>query len=308
MDITCMLVPVILFVYNRPWHTRQTIDSLKKNELADSTELIVFSDAPKNEKAESQVKEVRDYLKTIEGFKSVKIIEREHNWGLAASIIDGVTEVVNEYGRVIVLEDDIVTSPVFLQYMNQALDFYADKKDVWHISGWSYPIESEGLGDAFLWRGMNCWGWATWSDRWKHFKKDPEGLIKNWTSDDQKAFDLGGTGVFWPQVLGNATGKLNTWAIFWYATIFQNKGLCLNPTVSYVDNIGHDGSGVHCGNDTSHLSAELCQKESINLPTDIFESKLAVSRIIRFYKSNTLPLYKRALNKICRKLIGRNLL
>jgi len=302
-----MLVPVILFVYNRPWHTRQTIDSLKKNELADSTELIIFSDAPKNEKAESQVKEVRDYLKTIEGFKSVKIIEREHNWGLAASIIDGVTEVVNEYGRVIVLEDDIVTSPVFLQYMNTALDFYADKKDVWHISGWSYPIESEGLGDAFLWRGMNCWGWATWSDRWKHFKKDPEGLINSWSSDDKKAFDLGGTGVFWPQVLGNATGKLNTWAIFWYATIFQNKGLCLNPIVSYVDNIGHDGSGVHCGNDTSHLSAELCQKESINLPTDIFESKLAVSRIIKFYRKNTIPLYKRAVNKISRILIGRNL-
>ncbi|WGL63768.1 glycosyltransferase [Pseudomonas sp. CW003PS] len=303
-----MLVPVILFVYNRPWHTRQTIDSLKKNELADSTELIVFSDAPKNEKAESQVKEVRDYLKTIEGFKSVKIIEREHNWGLAASIIDGVTEVVNEYGKVIVLEDDIVTSPVFLQYMNQALDFYADKKDIWHISGWSYPIESEGLGDAFLWRGMNCWGWATWSDRWKHFKKDPEGLIKNWTSDDKKAFDLGGTGVFWSQVLGNAAGKLNTWAIFWYATIFQNKGLCLNPTVSYVENIGHDGSGVHCGNDTSHISTELCKKGSINLPVELSESKSAVSRIIKFYKSNTLPLYKRALNKIGRKLFGRNLI
>lgn len=298
--------PVVLFVYNRVTHTRETVSSLNLSTISPQTDLIVFSDAPKNEKAKSQVKEVRDYLKTIEGFKSVKIIEREHNWGLAASIIDGVTEVVNEYGRVIVLEDDIVTSPAFLKYMNQALDFYAEKKDVWHISGWSYPIESEGLGDAFLWRGMNCWGWATWSDRWKHFKKDPEGLIKNWTSDDKKAFDLGGTGVFWSQVLGNAAGKLNTWAIFWYATIFQNKGLCLNPTVSYVDNIGHDGSGVHCGNDTSHLSAELCQKESINLPTDIFESKLAVSRIIKFYRKNTIPLYKRALNKISRILISRN--
>lgn len=300
--------PVVLFVYNRVAHTRETVSSLKLSTISPQTDLIVFSDAPKNEKAESQVKEVRDYLKTIKGFKSVKVIKREHNWGLAASIIDGVTDVVNEYGRAIVLEDDIVISPAFLQYMNQALDFYEDKKDVWHISGWSYPIDKEDLGDAFLWRGMNCWGWATWSDRWKHFKKDPEGLIKNWTTDDKKAFDLGGTGVFWSQVLGNASGKLNTWAIFWYATIFQNKGLCLNPAVSYVENIGHDGSGVHCGNDTSHLSAELCQKESINLPTDIFESKLAFARIIRFYRKNTLPLYKRALNKLSRKLVGRNLI
>jgi GT2 family glycosyltransferase len=113
--------PIALFVYNRPWHTRQTVEALKKNELASESELFIYSDAPKNGKAKEKVKEVREYIKTIDGFKKVTIIERENNWGLADSIIDGVTKIVNEYGKIIVLEDDLVTSPYFLKFMNEAL-------------------------------------------------------------------------------------------------------------------------------------------------------------------------------------------
>jgi hypothetical protein len=299
-------VPVIIFVYNRPQHTRETVEALLKNDLADESDLTVFSDAAKNSGAAQQVQEVRDYLKTITGFKSVRIVEREENWGLAKSIIQGVTEVVNQYGKVIVLEDDIVTSPAFLQFMNQALNFYEEQKRIWHVSGWSYPIETEGLDDVFLWRAMNCWGWATWADRWQHFEKNPTALIENWTAEQKDQFDLDGSGVFWNQVEANAAGKINTWAIFWYATIFQNHGLCLNPAVSYVDNIGHDGSGVHCGSDNGHRSTNLCTSGQVNFITDYDESEVAVARIVEFYKRLKKPFHVRLVNKISRVLLGRN--
>ena len=300
-------VPVIIFVYNRPQHTRETVEALLKNDLADQSDLTVFSDAAKNSGAAQQVQEVRDYLKTITGFKSVRIVEREENWGLAKSIIQGVTEVVNQYGKVIVLEDDIVTSPAFLQFMNQALNFYEEQKRIWHVSGWSYPIETEGLDDVFLWRAMNCWGWATWADRWQYFKKNPTALIENWSAEEKNRFALDGSNSFWKQVEANAEGKIDTWAIFWAATIFQNSGLCLNPAVSYSDNIGHDGSGVHCGSTNSYRPTNLCTSRQINLIEDYKESGVAVARIIEFYKRLKKPFHVRLVNKISRMLLDRNL-
>ena len=221
--------PIVLFVYNRLWHTKQTIEALKKNELANESELFIYSDAPKNEDDQKQVENVREYLKTIDGFKKITIIERKENFGLAKSIISGVTEIVNKYGKIIVLEDDLVTSPHFLKFMNEALEFYSNKTKVWHISGWNYPIEYNKNIDTFLWRVMNCWGWGTWADRWKFFEKNIDKLVKTFSKEDIKRFNVDGYENFWNQVIENKEGKINTWAIFWYATIFKNNGLCLNP-------------------------------------------------------------------------------
>ena len=294
------LAPIILFVYNRIWHTQQTVEALQKNELADKSDLIIYSDAPKNDKAWSQVQEVRDYIKTVDGFKSVKIIEREKNWGLAANIIDGITDVVNQYGKIIVMEDDIVTSPAYLSFMNQALDVYQNKEKVWHISGWNYPITIDGFGDAFFWRVMNCWGWATWADRWVHFEKNPKGLIDNWSSEQKHHFDLDGSGIFWHQVTANAEGKMNTWAIFWYATLYEKGGLCLNPTLSYIDNIGHDGSGVHCGNVQTFTTTRpgLCNKTQLNWPAEITESILAVERLKKQMNQNLFKIMRKRVWKL----------
>lgn len=304
------IAPIVLFVYNRPWHTRQTVEALQKNYLANQSDLIIYSDAPKNDQDSSKVQEVRDYLRTIDVFRTVKIIEREKNWGLAANIIDGVTEVVNHYGKVIVMEDDIVTSPAFLSFMNQTLDFYQNENKVWHISGWNYPIDLQSLGDAFFWRVMNCWGWATWADRWQHFEKNPRRLIQQWSSQQKYHFDLDGSGVFWHQVIANLKGKMNTWAIFWYATIYERGGLCLNPTLSYVDNIGHDGSGVHCGNvqTLTQNKSILCDKPIINMPLKIEESIIAIQAIKQYYKNQKKSFFMRAINKISRLMIGRNIL
>ena len=306
--MTLTYAPIVLFVYNRPWHTQQTIDTLQKNELAEQSDLVVYSDAAKNDEAKKSVEEVRRIVRNITGFKQVTIVEREKNWGLADSIIDGVTAIVNQYGKIIVLEDDVVTSPYFLRYMNDALDYYQDTGTVMHVSGWNYPIELEGLGDVFLWQVMNCWGWATWENRWSKFENNPDKLINDFTSEQQSHFDLDDSGVFWSQIVANSNGKINTWAIFWYATIYQNKGLCLNPSLSYVENIGHDGSGVHCSDSGVIEKRKLNQYCRLNLDIEITESGLAIERVKGYYRQLKKPLIVRIINKMARILLKRNLI
>ncbi len=297
------IAPVVLFVYNRPWHTAQTLASLKLNNLAKESHLIIYSDAPKNSSHKSSVHEVRDYVKTIDGFKDIFIIERESNMGLAKSIVSGVSEVMDKYGKAIVLEDDMVTSPSFLTYMNQALMFYRDIKEVWHISGWNYPIESSGMKDTFLWRAMNCWGWATWQDRWRYFEKDTKQLISDFTKKDINAFDIDGHANFWKQVLDNQTGNINTWAIYWYATIFKYNKLCLNPTQTFVKNIGLDGSGQNCIDEKS-MNAELNDNNNINFETEILENKEALNRIKDYYKTENRKFIKKGIGKL-KKMISQ---
>ena len=154
------LAPVILFVYNRLWHTKQTVEALRKNEHAMNTDLFIFSDAPKNNISAPAVEEVRKYIRGIGGFRSVSIVERDENFGLSKSIVDGVTSLCNEFGRVIVLEDDLVTSPYFLNYMNEGLNIYRHEEDVISIHGYVYPLV-ENLPETFFFRGTDCWGWAT---------------------------------------------------------------------------------------------------------------------------------------------------
>ena len=286
------LAPIVLFVYNRLDHTKQTIEALQKNELASDSELFIYSDAAKNETAQEKVHEVREYIKNIEGFKKVTIIKREKNWGLANSIIDGVTKIVNEYGKIIVLEDDLVTSPYFLKFMNKALEFYKNEKKVWHISGWNYPIDAKGMDDMFLWRVMNCWGWATWADRWTYYEKDVEKIINEFTNDDIKRFNLDGAENFWSQVTANKEKRINTWAIFWYATIFKQDGLCLNPTQTFVENIGHDGSGIHCTDKKSYQDV-VNLKHDFNFISNFTESKQHLDIITKYMKKNIFTKLKR---------------
>ncbi|MDD9196708.1 glycosyltransferase [Aliivibrio sp. S3MY1] len=300
------LAPIILFVYNRPDHTKKTIQALQQNVLASESELFIYADAAKNESAQQQVDEVCNLISDVSGFKKITVIKQETNVGLANSIISGVTEIVNKYGKVIVLEDDLVTSPYFLTFMNDALDLYSNKKDIWHISGWNYPIETDGIADTFLWRTMNCWGWATWDDRWQHFEKNTDKLMESFTAEKIKAFNLDGYENFWGQVLANKEGKINTWAIYWYASIFEKNGLCLNPTETFVDNIGLDGSGIHCGVNTSYI-ANLNINNNITFETNLEESSIALERIQLFYRKMEKSFLVRAINKLSRVLIKKNI-
>jgi GT2 family glycosyltransferase len=172
-----MLAPITLFVYNRLNHTRQTVEALLRNELAAESEFFVFSDGPRSETDREKVLAVRSYLKTINSFKKVAVIERDKNFGLAESIIAGVTEIVNRYGRIIVLEDDMVTSPYFLKYMNDALEIYKDEEKVISIHGYIYPVRDK-LPETFFLRGADCWGWATWKRGWDLFDPDGRKLLE----------------------------------------------------------------------------------------------------------------------------------
>lgn len=292
------LAPIVLFVYNRPWHTQQTVEALQKNQLVSESELYIYSDAPKNAQAVEKVKEVRDYIRTINGFKEINIIEREKNLGLADSIIDGVTMIVNKYGKVIVLEDDLVTSPYFLKFMNEALEFYKDKKRVWHISGWNYPIKNDNLDDVFLFRVSSCWGWATWSDRWNNYEKNIDKILKNFSKNDIRRFNLEDNENFWGQVLANNAGNINTWAVFWYAIIFKKEGLCLHPTQTFVENIGLDGSGIHCG-ENNNFKSNLSKNKNIIFNIELQENNIAIDYIKDIYKKKN-SIISRIINKIRR--------
>jgi len=299
--------PIVLFVYNRLNHTQQTIKSLQQNKLSKQSNLFIYSDAAATETEQENVAAVRAYIKIVTGFKSVTIVEKLDNQGLAESIISGVTEIVNEFGKVIVMEDDLVTAPYFLTFMNDALDFYEDNKKVWHISGWNYPFPDEFNDDTFLWRTMNCWGWATWADRWFYFEKNTDKLISSFSKEDINSFNLDGVHNFWSQVLANKTGKLNTWAIYWYATIFKHNGLCLNPVKSFVDNIGNDGSGTNCGSIDAY-KIKLSDSNPFKFSPIIEENKLALSIIQNFYHTLVMPLPVRIINKLSKNIFKRNIL
>lgn len=283
------LAPIVLFTYNRPKHLKTVIEALKLNQQSRHSDLFIFSDGAKD-KTDKNVAEVRKYLQKIDGFKSIKIFKSEINNGLAKQIINGVTHVINQYGRAIVLEDDIVVSPYFLDYMNNSLDAFAKEKKVWHISAWNYPILTGEIDEAIFWRVMHCWGWATWWDRWQYFEKNPEKCLKTFSKQDINRFNLDNSENFWQQVLDNRSGKINTWAIFWYATIFKHHGLCLSPVVSFTKNIGFDKSGTHHKDEKDLLSLQgpVNVLEKIKYPHLIKESSFAISQAKMFHKYNEI--------------------
>ena len=241
------LAPVVLFVYNRLVHLKKTISSLQKNFKAKDSLLFIFSDGPKNEKDIYLINKVRDYLKSIKGFQKVTIIGRKKNLGLANSIITGVSEIVTKYNSVIVLEDDLVTSPYFLSFMNEALKTYQNDNKVASIHGYIYPINSKNLADYFFIKGADCWGWATWQRAWQHFEKDGKKLLKELQNKNlEKEFDFNNSYPYVQMLKDQINFKNDSWAIRWYASAFLKNLLTLYPKKPLVKNIGFDGSGEHC--------------------------------------------------------------
>lgn len=299
------LAPIVLFVYNRLQHTEQTVNALVKNDLAKDSDLFIFSDSPSADSHREGVQAVRRYIHQIQGFRSITIVERSENWGLARNIIDGVTGIIKKYGKVIVLEDDLVTSKYFLTYMNQALNEYEPQKEVMHINGYLYPIDTVELPETYFLRFPLPWGWATWQDRWVYFERNAEKLISEFTPSDIYDFNLEGTNPnFWEQVLLNKEKKMYTWYIFWYAAVFTHKGLCLYPNQTLVKNIGFDGTGIHCGV-TVLYDVFLNNKRVGNFNKNMLVNEVAFQRVKNFYqRNNNQPFASRCLNKLTR-LINR---
>lgn len=297
--------PVIAFVYSRPEHTKKMLSALRNNSLAEYTDLIIYSDGAKREKDEPGVKAVREYISTLIGFKSVTVVEQEKNVGLANSIIQGVTATIKKYGRVIVLEDDIETSPYFLQYMNDALNMYADVKPVGSVSGSSYPVDMKKNDQTtYFLRIPLCWGWATWEDRWSMFKKDVD-TVGSIDKRIQKYINFDGAFDFFEQATLNSKGKLNTWFIFWYITLASQKRLTLFPSTVMAKNIGHDGSGENCdGNDI--YRGTMISNEPVNLVLKerLVEDKDYYLAHVRYFKKTKRSLCSKILSYAKRKITG----
>jgi len=243
--------PIVLFVYCRQKNVQETIEYLKKNEETAFTDLIIYSDAPKDESKTNSVLEVRKFLKTISGFHSVQIIERHENMGLAKSIVDGVTHVVNKYGRVIVLEDDLNVSPYFLKYMNEALVRYEKREDVVSVHGYVYPTSMK-LPEAFLIRGADCWGWATWKHKWDLFCFDAKSLYETIAREGSaNEFEFDGSFPYLRMLERQITGLSNSWAVCWYASAFVKRKYTLYPGKSLVNiNSIYDEGATHGGDNS----------------------------------------------------------
>jgi hypothetical protein len=268
------LAPIALFVYNRPGHTRRTLSYLQKNVLADESRLFIFSDAAKTDADNAKVEQVRSLIKEATGFKSVRIIERRDNMGLAASIVSGVTQLMKEYGKAIVFEDDLLSSPYTLEYFNDGLARYANEDRVMHIGAYMYNLKGAKLPETFFYRAASSWGWATWARAWDNFEPDIDKLIAQFDREKINRFSIEGTMNFWKQVQEFKAGKNNSWAIRWYASIFLKDGLTLNPSHSLINNIGNDGSGVH-SNPESMYQVRISQKPVKYFPAEIKENKPA---------------------------------
>jgi len=291
--------PVVLFAYRRPDHLRRALDSLAANTGAAMTPVSIYCDGAKSAADGEAVERVREIARgaNVSGsFAAVRVIEREHNMGLAKSVISGVTEALKDYDRVIVMEDDLVVSPDFLEYMNQALVLYAKNEEVISIHGFMYSVAPNLPQTVFL-RGADCWGWATWRRGWELFEPDSQKLLKELdSSPDRAQFDFDGAFPYRQMLKDQAAGIIDSWAVRWYASAFLGNKLTLYPGQSLVENIGQEGSGTHSQSATSHE----VMAQGIDLPIQAIE--VSESALARQVISETLKSARPQPGKITQRL------
>jgi len=298
-----MPAPVALFVYNRPDHTARTLEALAANELASETDITIYCDGAKSAEAREAVEAARAVARAARGFRSVRTVERDSNMGLANSVITGVTQVCGERGRVIVLEDDLVTAPTFLRFMNDALDKYEQDERVGSIHGYWYPVD-RAVPENFFLRGASCWGWATWSRGWRMFERDGAKLLADLRARRlTRTFDLDGSIPYTKLLESQISGRNDSWAIRWHASTFLAGLLQLSPGRSLVRNIGFDGSGTHC-DDSAAFEVPLSDV-AVRLPDiPVEQSEAARAALVRYYSSR-YSLRRRIVSRLRRMLKGR---
>ena len=272
------LSPIVLFVYKRPGHTKRMIESLKLNPEYSRSLISVYCDGAKDVQEQPEVLATRDIVQEL--LPGANFIESDVNLGLAASIIRGVTEQCEIHERVIVFEDDLVMSPVTLRYFNEALEFYRNHDKVMHVSAYMYPVKEE-LPSTFFFHEASCWGWATWKRAWDHFEPNTSIIIDHLLKyGNLKKFNTGYSYLYWKMLLAQAQGKIDSWAIRWYGSVFMNNGLALHPACSYTQNTGFDGTGVHCST-TKEFEVDLSNEVPI-FSDNLDENSKAVNSIIKY--------------------------
>ena len=241
------LAPIVLFCYNRPAHLRQTLEYLQANALAVESELYIYSDGPKKESDHAAIAEIHTYLSDLKGFKKINITKSETNLGLASSVIKGVSEVISQYHKVIVLEDDMLTTPDFLNYMNEALNVYRSRTDIFSVTAYTPPISvpKNYKQGVYLAPRASSWGWGTWADKWLKADWNATNLTDSENASSTRARLEKGGDDLWPMLVKQQRGIIDSWAIRWTYTQSQHHAFGLYPAHSKIKNIGTDGSGTN---------------------------------------------------------------
>ncbi|RBL90341.1 glycosyltransferase [Chitinophaga flava] len=240
------LAPIALFVFNRADKTQKTIAHLLQNAEAPASDIYIFSDGPRSEKDVPGIREVREYLKTVTGFKSVTVIEQEVNRGVSGSIVPGVTMVVNKHGKVIQIDDDMLVVPHFLKFMNDALDYYENDDRVACICGLLYPVKKK-VPPTFFIRGADCAVWATWKRAWDLYEPDGQKLLNEIEKKKLSfLFEFHGSFPYIQMLKDQIAGRNDSWAVRWYASAFLHNKYTLYPGESLVKDNGRDDSGTNC--------------------------------------------------------------
>ena len=278
------LAPIIVFCYNRPDHLEQTLDALSRNELADQSTLYIYCDGPKDgasDEMRQKIADVRLVARKRQWCKEVHVVEREENIGLMNNIVGAVTEIVNQYGRVITMEDDIITSKGYLRFMNEALELYKDDEQVMHISGYMWPHRWQ-LPETFFYEvPYPGGGWATWQRAWKHYTDDTKSLYDYWCTRWDEFNKFGGD-YLQSQLEKNYRGVMKTWFIKWHAVMLQRGALTLYPGQSLTNNIGFDELGTNCYTTDKFDVVPVDYVEIKRIP--IKENKRAAREIYAFYQ------------------------
>lgn len=311
------LAPIVLFVYNRPWHTEQTLSALMDNELAKNSILFIYADGTKGDSSYGdldQIVETRKVIRKCKWCKEVYIIESEKNKGLADSVIDGTTEIVNKYGSIITLEDDVVVSKYFLKFMNDSLNKYAENEEIYMVSGYTFPANKiKRRNSSFFLPLTSTQAWGTWKRAWNYFDESAKGYKELKTNIElRKQFNLDGSYDFASMlILQMESDSISSWAIRWWWSVFNRNGLVLYSDKSLIRNIGWDGSGRHSGKKNPFFDADWnaeygikkfpneikCDEENFKLIKEylkqiLFPSKSSIlRRIVRFIKKKLFIVY-----------------
>lgn len=284
-----MLAPIALFAFKRPEHTRRTLESLAKNPEFSASPLFIYCDGARDQSETAQVDETRRIVREWPHPEKI-LVERERNWGLANSIIAGVTELCARYERVIVVEDDLIVSPIFLDYMNSALAHYADEPRVMQISAHMFPVSIQSSYDAVMLPFITSWGWATWDRAWKHFDPSMTGYEKlKGDSRLRRKFNLDGSYPYFRMLKYQVRGRVDSWAIRWYKSVFFCGGLTLYPCHSLVMNIGYGNTATHTSRQSRHVVAKVSHKEISHFPPCHIEQAV-LHRVYKFLRSETSVL------------------
>lgn len=246
--------PLALFTYNRPYHTRRALESLTRCNRIEECKIFIYCDGPKHSDDMNNIIASQQVVQNFAEKLGANIIIQEKNIGLAHSIVSGVSDLCERFGRVIVIEDDLVVSPSFIDYMLQALDRYQDEEHVYQISGFLFPIDASKHQDTFFLPFITTWGWATWNRAWKSFDWNATGYEKLFSDKKMsKQFNLDNSYPYCDMLLDRFSGKNESWGILWWYAVFSVGGLVLYPGRTLVNNCGFDGTGTHCGNSIEYI-------------------------------------------------------